>query len=135
MNLSRRQMQVLTQIAEGLGDKEIAAQLDIATSTVSQHVGEILVRLQARNRAQAVAKTRDTFGDVWGLHTGAKGPDTGVDFHRDAALALTNRGNIQGAIEGQAAAIRDSGESGITDQAQVQAKALRGSIQSRCNHT
>ena len=56
MNLSRRQMQVLTQIAEGLGDKEIAAQLDIATSTVSQHVGEILVRLQARNRAQAVAK-------------------------------------------------------------------------------
>ena len=42
-------------VADGLTDKQIAARLQIARSTVSNTVSVILLKLGAANRAQAAA--------------------------------------------------------------------------------
>jgi two-component system NarL family response regulator len=56
--LTKRQNQVLRQIAMGKTDKEIAAVLGIAAGTVSIHVSSILTRLRVKSRAQAVFRWR-----------------------------------------------------------------------------
>ena len=54
-DLSERQLQVLTLVADGLSNPEICAQLDVALETVKTHVLHILQRLRARSRAHAVS--------------------------------------------------------------------------------
>jgi DNA-binding NarL/FixJ family response regulator len=53
--LTKRELEVLTLMAEGKMDKEIAVALDIAESTAKNHVGHILGKLGVPNRARAVA--------------------------------------------------------------------------------
>ena len=53
--LTTRQEQVLSLIAQGRTDKEIAGLLNIACTTVNFHVREILQTLGASSRAHAVA--------------------------------------------------------------------------------
>lgn len=53
--LTKRQNEIVTLIARGATDKEIAATLGIATATAQKHVTNILQRLQVPNRAAAVA--------------------------------------------------------------------------------
>lgn len=53
--LTRREIEVLQLVATGLSDKLIAKKLAIARGTVSNHIGDILGKLQASNRAEAVA--------------------------------------------------------------------------------
>lgn len=53
--LTARQKEVLKLMATGLLNKEIADQLDIAERTVKFHVSEILAKLGAGNRTEAVA--------------------------------------------------------------------------------
>ena len=53
--LTARQKEVLKLLATGLLNKEIADQLDIAERTVKFHVSEILAKLGAGNRTEAVA--------------------------------------------------------------------------------
>jgi len=53
--LTRREREVLTLLADGLGPAEIAAQLDITTKTVATHVEHIYGKLGVHTRAQAVA--------------------------------------------------------------------------------
>lgn len=48
-----RQMQVLKQMLEGLSNKVIAANMDIAESTIKMHVTAILKKLMVTNRTQA----------------------------------------------------------------------------------
>lgn len=55
MKLSQREQEVLIKIAKGLSDKEIAVALKISTRTVQTHTASIMKKLQARNRANAVA--------------------------------------------------------------------------------
>lgn len=52
--LSQRQLEVLREMATGKSNKEIARSLDISVDTVRTHVVEILSRLGARNRTEAV---------------------------------------------------------------------------------
>lgn len=52
--LSQRQMEVLREMASGKTNKEIARLLGISVETVRAHVVEILARLGARNRTEAV---------------------------------------------------------------------------------
>lgn len=52
--LTPRERQVLDMIAEGLGNKEIAWQLQISEHTVKFHVSSILAKLGASSRTEAV---------------------------------------------------------------------------------
>lgn len=51
--LTRRQNDVLLQLARGVSNKEIAAELDMSLSTVRVHVSAVLKLLGAENRTQA----------------------------------------------------------------------------------
>jgi len=53
--LTPRELQVLHMLADGLGNKQIAAQLAISDHTVKFHVAQILAKLRAGSRAEAVA--------------------------------------------------------------------------------
>jgi DNA-binding NarL/FixJ family response regulator len=52
-DLSKRELEVLRQLGEGLTNAEIAARLYISTKTVATHVGNIFGKLGLRNRAEA----------------------------------------------------------------------------------
>jgi DNA-binding NarL/FixJ family response regulator len=53
--LTRREAEVLTEIAAGLSNGEIAAKLFISDTTVKTHVNHLLVKTGMRDRAQLVA--------------------------------------------------------------------------------
>lgn len=53
--LTEREREILALLADGLANRAVAERLGIAERTVKFHVGEILARLGATNRAQAVA--------------------------------------------------------------------------------
>ncbi len=54
--LSRREMEILTLMADGLAQKQIADELNISPKTVDFHVGHIYKKLNAKNAPAAVAK-------------------------------------------------------------------------------
>jgi two-component system, NarL family, nitrate/nitrite response regulator NarL len=54
--LTRRQQQILHLIDEGLSNKQIARRLSVGTSTVKNHVHNILERLQVGRRSEAAAR-------------------------------------------------------------------------------
>ncbi|HEX5407880.1 MAG TPA: response regulator transcription factor [Pseudonocardiaceae bacterium] len=58
--LSRREFEVLQLIAEGRTAGNIGSQLGITADTVRTHVGHILRKLRARDRAHAVARAFET---------------------------------------------------------------------------
>jgi DNA-binding NarL/FixJ family response regulator len=53
--LTDREQQVLSMMADGLGNKEIAARLGISTHTVKFHISSILGKLGAGSRTEAVS--------------------------------------------------------------------------------
>ncbi len=53
--LTTRQEQVLSLVAQGRTDKEIASLLEISFGTVKFHMTAILETLEAKSRSQAVA--------------------------------------------------------------------------------
>ncbi len=53
--LTQREREILALLAEGLSNRAAGQRLGITERTVKFHVGEILARLGASNRAQAVA--------------------------------------------------------------------------------
>lgn len=55
MKLSHREHEILVKIAYGFSDKEIAISLKISIRTVQTHIASLMKKLQARNRANAVA--------------------------------------------------------------------------------
>jgi DNA-binding NarL/FixJ family response regulator len=52
--LSAREVEVMTLIARGLTNIEIAEDLFISQTTVKTHVARVLAKLRARNRVQVV---------------------------------------------------------------------------------
>ena len=57
--LTEREAQVLSLMAEGRDNREIAAELSVSAKTVANHVSHILTKLQARDRVDAVLRARN----------------------------------------------------------------------------
>ena len=57
--LSPRERQILTLLAEGRSNKELAARLLVAESTVETYLHRINTKLGTRNRTQAIARGRE----------------------------------------------------------------------------
>ena len=56
--LSPRETDILTLIAEGLSNKEIARSLDIGPETVKSHLKSVFAKLGVERRAQAVSRAQ-----------------------------------------------------------------------------
>lgn len=67
--LSRRELQVLTELRRGRSNKEIAARLGVSVTTVNKHVQQVLKKLNARTRSQAVAMIT---AEPWAQALGAR---------------------------------------------------------------
>lgn len=57
--ISRREFEVLELISAGLSNQEIAERLFVSTSTVKTHVSNILAKLDASRRTEAIAKAKE----------------------------------------------------------------------------
>lgn len=57
-DLSERELEVLTLLASGRTNSEIAGDLFVAVGTVKSHVNNIYTKLEVRNRAEAVTRAR-----------------------------------------------------------------------------
>jgi DNA-binding CsgD family transcriptional regulator len=55
-DLTAREIDVVRQLALGRSNRDIAAALNIGEETVKSHVGHVLGKLRAENRAQAVVQ-------------------------------------------------------------------------------
>jgi DNA-binding NarL/FixJ family response regulator len=58
--LTEREVGILTEVAGGLSNQEIAAKLCLAEATVKTHLGRILAKLALRDRVQAVVYAYQT---------------------------------------------------------------------------
>ena len=56
--LTPRELEVLTSIRQGSTNQTIASVLGVSLSTVKRHVEHILLKLDAKNRAEAAARLR-----------------------------------------------------------------------------
>ena len=59
MGLTQRELELVKLMAEGLNNREIARQLKIKERTVANHIGNILFKLNAKNRTEAVCIARN----------------------------------------------------------------------------
>ena len=57
--LSKREREVLSLLASGRTNSEVARELFVSVGTVKSHTGNIYRKLEAKNRAEALARARE----------------------------------------------------------------------------
>jgi len=57
--LSKREREILRLLAEEFSNKQIADRLNVSLSTVKTHIHNILEKMNAGDRGQAVSRARD----------------------------------------------------------------------------
>lgn len=55
MNLTPRELEIITLISDGFQNKEIAGKLEISRRTAESHIRRIYIKMGARNRSNAVS--------------------------------------------------------------------------------
>ncbi|RNC91990.1 MAG: DNA-binding response regulator [Allomuricauda sp.] len=58
LGISEREYEVLVEISKGLSNKEIGEKLFVSESTVKTHVSNLLVKLDAKRRTQALQRAK-----------------------------------------------------------------------------
>lgn len=58
VGLSKREMEVLYLMAQGLSNQEIADKLFLSLNTVKTHVGNLYIKLDVKRRTQAIQKAK-----------------------------------------------------------------------------
>src|SRR5689334_3888580 len=59
LGISRREYEVLELIAQGLSNQDIADKLFISHSTVKTHVSNVLAKLDANRRTEAIVRAKE----------------------------------------------------------------------------
>ena len=59
LGVSDREFEVLTLLAAGRSNKEIANQLDLSPNTVKTHVAKLFEKLEAKRRTEAISRARE----------------------------------------------------------------------------
>ena len=59
LRISKREFEVLELISAGLSNQDIADRLFVSTSTVKTHVSNVLAKLNANRRTEAIAKAKE----------------------------------------------------------------------------
>jgi DNA-binding CsgD family transcriptional regulator len=59
LGVSDREFEVLTLLAEGRSNKEIANQLNVSPNTVKTHVARLFEKLEASRRTEAISRARE----------------------------------------------------------------------------
>jgi DNA-binding NarL/FixJ family response regulator len=108
--LTAREREVVTLVALGLSNRQIAEQLVVSTATAKTHVSRSMIKLHARSRAQLVVfayesrlvqprtpldeGTRDRASNAHGRRalTGHQSPQTGVALGTDRVAPRTRAG-------------------------------------------
>ena len=57
--LTKREVEVLELLAAGLSNKAVAEKLFVSTSTVKTHVSNVLAKLEAGRRTEAIARAKE----------------------------------------------------------------------------
>jgi DNA-binding NarL/FixJ family response regulator len=59
LGITQRELEILSQIAAGLSNKEIAEKLYVSENTVKTHTASVFEKLNARRRTQAVQLAKE----------------------------------------------------------------------------
>ena len=59
LGISGRELEVLTLLAAGQSNKEIARRLEVSPNTVKTHVTKLFAKLDARRRTEAILRARE----------------------------------------------------------------------------
>jgi two-component system, NarL family, nitrate/nitrite response regulator NarL len=77
--LTKREREIIDLISEGLGNKEIAARLHIATFTVKSHIHNILEKLALNSRLQIAAFARKAASGGFGKESASPADGGGLE--------------------------------------------------------
>lgn len=58
LGITNREFEVLQKVAQGYSNKEIANQLSLTESTIKTHVSNLLLKLDAKRRTQAIERAK-----------------------------------------------------------------------------